>query len=69
MAKSGGRTTTNLLRLSGMIYAAVGSFHVLRYFKGWEFRIGSFELTPLGSLLLGVFILSLSFACFSQSRR
>ncbi len=69
MAKGGSTATNNLLRLSGLIFACVGSFHVLRYFFKWQFRVGGFELTYLGSLIVGIFLLSLSAACFMNSRK
>ena len=71
MARSksgGGKNTTNLLRLSGMIFLGIGLFHVLRYFKEWEFRVAGFELTYLGSLILGGLLLLLSAGCFLNSR-
>ncbi len=68
MAKSGG-SSTNLLRLSGIIFAVVGSFHIARYFTKWELKIGSFELTPLGSLIIGVLILFLCVACFTNAKK
>lgn len=69
MGKSGGSATTSLLRLSGMIFAVVGFFHVIRYFTKWELKIGGFELTPLGSLIIGVLILLLSVACFTNAKK
>ena len=70
MAKGkGGSATTNLLRLSGMIFAVVGSFHVSRYFTKWDFKVGSFELTPLGSLIIGTLVLLLSIACFVNAKK
>ena len=67
MAK-GGKSSTNLLRLSGILFGIAGSFHVVRYFRHWEFRVGGFELTFLGSLVIGVFLLFLSVACFRSSK-
>ena len=70
MAKnSGGKNTASLLRLSGIVFLIIGSFHVLRYFKGWEFKVAGFELTLLGSLILGGLLLLLSAACFWDSRK
>ena len=69
MAKSMSSTTRNLLRLSGMIFAVVGSFHVGRYFTKWEFKVGGFELTLLGSLILGALALFLSFSCFMDAKK
>lgn len=73
MAKSsksgGGRNVTNLLRLSGLIYLVAGSFHVARYFREFEFRVAGVEVTYLGSLFLGIFLLCLSAACFMNSRK
>jgi len=68
MAKGGGKSSTNLLRLSGILYGIIGFFHVSRYFTHWEFRVGGLELTALGSLIIGVLLLLLSFACFKSSR-
>ena len=69
MAKGVSTATSNLLRLSGLIFACVGSFHTLRYFFKWEFRVAGFELTYLGSLIVGCMLLSLSAACFMNSRK
>ncbi len=69
MAKGGGgRAATNLLRISGLLFGIGGSFHVLRYFTRFEFRVGGFELTYLGSLVIGSLLLFLSAACFLNSR-
>lgn len=68
MAKGGSRTTVNLLRISGLLFGTAGIFHVLRYFTRLEFRVGGFELTPLGSLWIGLLLLFLSFSCFRSSR-
>ncbi len=68
MAKGGGKNGGNLLRLSGLLFAIGGSFHVLRYFKGWEFKVGGFELTLIGSLIVGSLLLLLSAACFANSK-
>lgn len=59
----------NLLRLSGMIFAVVGSFHVARYFTKWEFKVGGFELTPMGSLIIGSLVLLLSISCFANAKK
>ncbi len=65
MAKGGGtKGTTNLLRLSGMIFAVVGVFHVLRYFG----IVSTFPFTLLGSLIVGCLLLLLSFACFQATK-
>ncbi len=69
MAKSNSKSATNLLRLSGLIFALGGSFHVLRYFLKWEFKVGALELTLQGSLLIGILAWVLSAACFLNSRR
>ncbi|MBI2095466.1 MAG: hypothetical protein HYT89_04815 [Candidatus Omnitrophica bacterium] len=69
MAKGNSKNVANLLRLSGLIFAAGGSFHVLRYFLGWEFKVAAFELTLRGSLLIGVLAWALSAACFWNSRK
>ena len=69
MAKSGGKGTVFVLRLSGLVFAAAGSFHVLRYFRHYEFRVAGFELTYLGSLVIGLLALSLSAACFAHARK
>lgn len=63
-SKAGGKEAANLLRLSGIIFGIVGIFHVLRYFAHWDFRVGGFELTYIGSLVVGALILWLSVACF-----
>ncbi|MBI4353564.1 MAG: hypothetical protein HY593_06550 [Candidatus Omnitrophica bacterium] len=68
MAKGGGKAAGNLLRLSGLIFSVAGSFHVLRYFFKWEFRVGGLELTPLGSLIVGCLLLFLAFNCFVASK-
>lgn len=68
MAKGGGKTSTNLLRLSGILYGLAGTVHVSRYFLGFEFRIAGFELTLLGSLVAGCLLLLLSLVCFSNSK-
>lgn len=68
MAKGGKQSSKNLLRLSGIFFTFAGGFHVTRYFTKWEFRVANFELTPLGSLIIGVIILMLAFACFKDSR-
>jgi hypothetical protein len=64
----GNRASTNLLRLSGLIFFFVGAFHVLRYFLQIELKVGNLEITYLGSLVLGGLILLLSAACFMNSR-
>ena len=69
MAKGGKQSSTNLLRLSGLIFGLVGSLHVIRYFAKWELRVGGFELTYLGSLIIGSLLFLLSVACFSNSRK
>ena len=68
MAKSGGKSTTNLLRISGIIFGIMGVLHISRYFTHWEFRVGGFELTYLGSLIIGVLVFLLSIACFKESK-
>jgi hypothetical protein len=68
VAKKSGKNAANLLRLSGLLYGLIGTFHVLRYFKGWDFKIGSFELTFFGSLIVGILLLFLSLACFVNSK-
>ena len=68
MAKGGGKSSANLLRLSGIIFGIVGSFYIARYFGKWFFRIGSFELTYLGSLMIGALLVLLSIACFRNSK-
>ena len=52
-----------------MIFAVVGSFHVARYFTKWDFKVGGFELTPLGSLIIGTLVLLLSIACFVNAKK
>lgn len=70
MAKSGSnRTITNLLRVSGLLFAFIGLFHVLRYFFQLELRVAGFEVTYLGSLIVGIFLIWLSIACFTNSRK
>jgi len=68
MAKGGGKSATNLLRLSGIIFAIMGSLHIARYFGRWLLRIGTFELTYLGSLIIGSLLVVLSIACFRSSK-
>ena len=70
MAKKSGanRSTANLLRTSGILFLAVGSFHTLRYFFHFEFRVAGFELTYLGNLVAGLLLLWLSVSCFLESR-
>ncbi len=67
MAKSA-KNSKNLLRLSGIFFTIAGGFHVTRYFTKWEFIVGKLEVTPLGSLIVGVILLLLAFACFRDSR-
>ncbi|MEI8345550.1 MAG: hypothetical protein WCG06_05705 [Candidatus Omnitrophota bacterium] len=59
---------SNLLRVSGIIFALEGLFHVMRYYRQWDFKIAQFELTYFGSLLIGILLLVLSGACFLQSK-
>ena len=67
MAKSA-KNSKNLLRLSGIFFAIAGGFHVTRYFTKWEFMVGKIEVTPLGSLIIGIVMGLLAFACFKDSR-
>ena len=67
MAKSA-KNSKNLLRLSGIFFTIAGGFHITRYFTKWEFMVGKFEVTPLGSLIVGIVMLMLAFACFKDSR-
>ncbi len=67
MARSA-KNSKNLLRLSGIFFTIAGGFHVTRYFTKWEFMVGKLEVTPLGSLVIGIVILMLAFACFKDSR-
>ena len=69
MAKGGMKASTNLLRLSGIIFFLVGAFHVARYFLKIEMKIGGFEITHLGSLMLGALLLFLSVMCFWNARK
>lgn len=65
MAKGGGgKVTVNLLRVSGMVFAGIGAFHVLRYFG----IVRDFDFTLTGSLIVGGLLLLLSFACFNASK-
>ncbi len=66
MAK-GQKATQNLLRVAGILFSIAGVFHVLRYFYRWTFRVEIFELTYLGSLILGLFLILLAAACFKES--
>ena len=68
MAKSSSTGSKNLLRLSGMLYGVAGSFHIGRYFLKFAFRIGDFELTYAGSLVIGVLLALLSVACFMNAK-
>ena len=65
MAKGGGKNATNLLRLSGMVFFIIGTFHVLRYFQ----IVRSFDFTYFGSLLVGIFLLSVAVFCFIEGKR
>jgi uncharacterized protein YjeT (DUF2065 family) len=68
-SKSGGsHATNNLLRTSGILFLIIGAFHTLRYFLHFEFRVAGFELTYLGSLVVGILLLWLAISCFIQSR-
>lgn len=67
MAKSA-KNSKNLLRLSGILFTIAGGFHITRYFTKWEFMVGKLEVTPLGSLIVGIVMLMLAFACFKDSR-
>lgn len=67
MARSSRKSTANILRLSGLLFAAAATFHILRYFMGWDFRVGGFELTEAGSLILGTLVGVLSVLCFVES--
>ncbi len=70
MAKSGGgKSSNNLLRLSGIIFGIAGVFHALRYLTKGELNVVKFELTYLGSLFAGILLLLLSWACFQTSKR
>ena len=69
MAKGGGSNTAALLNLCGIIFFLAGVFHALRYFMKFEFKIGGFELTYLGSLVIGAFALLLSFMCFTNAKK
>lgn len=69
MAKaSGGKSTTNLLRISGIIFGIGGSLHLLRYLTKDQFVLARFNLTYFGSLVVGGLLLFLSFSCFWNSR-
>lgn len=63
-SKGGSKSTTTLLRLSGMIFLVMGIFHVLRYFE----IVRRFEFTLTGSLVLGCLLLLLSYACFFNAK-
>ncbi len=65
MAKGGGKQTSNLLNLSGMIFAVIGAFHILRYFD----IVRSFDFTRLGSLLIGCFLICLAVLCLAAGKR
>ena len=68
MAKGGGgKVVTNLLRISGILYATVGGWHLIRYFTKDQLDVVRFHLTYFGSLLLGLAMLLLSFACFRST--
>lgn len=70
MAKrSSGKNSITLLRVSGLLFAFTGLMHFWRYYRHWEFRIGSFELTPVGSLIAGILLLFLAGACFWNSKK
>ncbi len=65
MAKStaGGK---NILRISGILFGAIGIFHLLR---SQGINIQFVELTRMGSLVYGALILALSVVCFLNSRK
>lgn len=68
MAKGSG-ATTNLLRLSGIIFGIGGSLHLLRYLTKDEFVLAKFHLTYLGSLFIGLLLVALSLSCFYNAKR
>ena len=63
--KSADKRTSNLLRLSGIIFTMIGVFHVLRYFE----IVRRFDFTYTGSLIVGALLLLLALACFWQTRK
>ena len=65
MGKSG-TAISNLLRVSGLLFLFIGSYHVLRYF-GVDLKF--VVLTKLGSLIYGALVLLLSAACFVNSKK
>ena len=70
MAKaSGGKSATNLLRISGILFGTGGSLHLLRYLTKDEFVLAKFHLTYLGSLIIGLILVALSLACFYNSKK
>lgn len=70
MAKgTSGKSTTNLLRISGIIFGIGGSLHLLRYLTKEQFILARFNLTYFGSLVIGALLLFLSFSCFWNSRK
>lgn len=66
MAKGGGKVTTNLLRVSGIIFLLQGAMHFVRSATGEMPRL--FVLTTTGSLLYALCLLALAFACFKVSK-
>ncbi len=67
MGKSGGKNTNNLLRISGILFLAVGAFHTARFLL--KSQLFSVQLTYTGSLIVGVCLLFLAYGCFMESRR
>ena len=70
MAKgASGKSSTNLLRISGIIFGIGGTLHLLRYVTKDQFILARFQLTYFGSLVVGALLLFLSFSCFWNSRK
>ena len=56
--------TSALLGLSGTIFGLAGGLHVIRYFVHFRFQVGDFHVSHELSIVVGCFLLLLSFACF-----
>ena len=66
MAKGGGGASTGVLRVSGILFTAIGGYHVLRYLTKDELRL--FQLTYFGSLVAGIALLLLASRVSNQPR-
>ena len=69
MAKGGGKSQANLLRVSGIIFAISGMYHLVRYFTKDELQVARIQLTYFGSFLVGLALLALAVLCFMNSKK